>query len=91
MKNLGLLSFVKAGIYKGDLNDLKGIEGEYSLDPSCTNGPAGLELNYAHISVSVYMDQTWQTITKSGVKKLRRYVYTGVTTGYQWLIWENVS
>ena len=31
MKNLGLLSFVKSGFYSGDLNELKGLDAEYSL------------------------------------------------------------
>lgn len=90
MKNLGLLSFVKSGFYSGDLNELKGLDAEYSLDNKCTNGPKDYFMNYAHISVRRHNDQTWQFIYNSDQIAMKRNYYYS-QSGYEWGNWETVS
>lgn len=90
MKNLGLLSFVKSGFYSGDLNELKGLDAEYSLDNKCTNGPKDYFMDYAHISVRRHNDQTWQFIYNSDQIAMKRNYYYS-QSGYVWGNWETVS
>lgn len=90
MKNLGLLSFVKSGFYSGDLNELKGLDAEYSLDNKCTNGPKDYFMNYAHISVRRHNDQTWQFIYNSDQIAMKRNYYYS-QSGYEWGNWKTVS